>query len=261
MGNALTAPCCQTNQEQSNEQNLKRVFKERLAAAESLYHSQIEESFIQPGFAVRVKPSQSLVFPQPPRLLEQALISYGKPMDEGTNAERRFVLITGTGQRLYLQSSFQVARAGTGDCVITNESGSFYYQGKVYGWHITEGLLCTSEKFYTGILTTNLDGLTQVPPFVSGSGIIGDCNGNTYKGQFSAGLPNGEGSMNWSNGQSYKGTWKNGLRNGQGTHHDEKGIYTGGWIDDKRCGRAVFQDRANQRYDTTWEGDICVSRC
>lgn len=39
-----------------------------------------------------------------------------------------------------------------------------------------------------------------------------------YKGEFSKGLPDGEGTYIWKNGARYKGEWKRGMRNGNGTY-------------------------------------------
>ncbi len=40
---------------------------------------------------------------------------------------------------------------------------------------------------------------------------------DTYIGQFSKGLPEGNGTYTWANGDYYTGEWKNGLRQGEGT--------------------------------------------
>src|SRR5438045_1091784 len=39
-----------------------------------------------------------------------------------------------------------------------------------------------------------------------------------YEGEFSSGLPDGEGTYTWRNGDSYKGKFQKGLKNGSGVY-------------------------------------------
>ena len=57
-----------------------------------------------------------------------------------------------------------------------------------------------------------------------------------YEGQFSRGLPEGQGTYTWSDGAVYKGEWKAGMRDGQGKYSfSNKGkdsVLSGMWIGD-----------------------------
>jgi hypothetical protein len=88
-------------------------------------------------------------------------------------------------------------------------------------------------------------------PEIAGT-YVGDCkNGlahgsgtatgkDRYEGQFTKGLPNGDGTYTWSNGAIYKGEWAKGLREGEGemVYITQKGdsIVKGYWRADNYIG-------------------------
>lgn len=63
---------------------------------------------------------------------------------------------------------------------------------------------------------------------------------DTYEGQFSKGLPQGNGTYTWSNGDNYVGEWEAGLRQGEGTMKFKKDgkdtVLAGIWEEDKYIG-------------------------
>lgn len=65
-----------------------------------------------------------------------------------------------------------------------------------------------------------------------------------YEGQFSRGLPQGNGIYTWSNGSTYNGEWLEGKRNGSGKmiYHlsDHDSIVSGFWKNDKYVGSELI---------------------
>ncbi len=55
-------------------------------------------------------------------------------------------------------------------------------------------------------------------------------NGDTYDGQFVAGVPEGEGKRIWADGRTYQGTWQNGKRQGNGVITLANGNQYEGWF-------------------------------
>ncbi len=56
-------------------------------------------------------------------------------------------------------------------------------------------------------------------------------DGETYTGEFKAGLYNGQGTYTWADGSTHTGGYKDGKANGQGTYTNADGTvaYTGEW--------------------------------
>ena len=61
-----------------------------------------------------------------------------------------------------------------------------------------------------------------------------------YKGEFSKGLPDGEGTYLWKNGATYTGEWKKGKRHGSGRYEyrtrEQDSVLAGEWRNDKFIG-------------------------
>jgi len=58
-----------------------------------------------------------------------------------------------------------------------------------------------------------------------------------YEGEFSKGLPDGNGKYTWSNGIYYEGHWKDGLRDGEGKMAYGDSTVSGIWKDDVYVGK------------------------
>ncbi len=61
----------------------------------------------------------------------------------------------------------------------------------------------------------------------------------TFRGTYSSGQRNGEGTFFYSNGQIYRGTWKDDMRDGVGTLHGSSCeiLYSGAWRADQPLGQ------------------------
>lgn len=62
-----------------------------------------------------------------------------------------------------------------------------------------------------------------------------------YEGQFSRGMPEGNGTYKWANGTSYEGQWKKGLRDGEGKMVYSDSTVTGIWKEDKYIGKKLLR--------------------
>ena len=73
-------------------------------------------------------------------------------------------------------------------------------------------------------------------------------------GQFANGLRHGEGVQLHASGQWYTGQWKFDERHGEGTHKDNRGVYSGLWMDGKRVHgtHESAVDGEKKVYDGQW---------
>ncbi len=60
-----------------------------------------------------------------------------------------------------------------------------------------------------------------------------------YQGQFSKGLPNGQGIYTWADGSYYEGQWKAGMKEGKGTMKNKDSVLTGFWENDQFAGEKI----------------------
>ncbi|HWR31213.1 MAG TPA: hypothetical protein VN631_15405 [Negativicutes bacterium] len=69
--------------------------------------------------------------------------------------------------------------------------------------------------------------------------------GNSYDGDYKAGLRDGKGVLKWPTGQVYDGEWKNGMSNGYGVLKDASGkvLYEGEWKDGKGVANSLMVDK------------------
>lgn len=73
-----------------------------------------------------------------------------------------------------------------------------------------------------------------------GKGLEISPNGNTYKGQFLNGKPEGFGNFRWYHGEMYEGQWRAGLKHGSGIWKGANGeSYVGEWKNGKPDGYGV----------------------
>lgn len=61
-----------------------------------------------------------------------------------------------------------------------------------------------------------------------------------FEGQFSKGLPDGNGTYKWANGVYYEGQWKAGLRDGKGRMVYPDSVVAGFWKEDKYVGKKLI---------------------
>ena len=64
----------------------------------------------------------------------------------------------------------------------------------------------------------------------------------TFRGTYSSGQRNGEGTFFYANGQIYRGAWKDDMRHGKGTLYGPtcEPIYSGSWRADQPAGQTSF---------------------
>lgn len=63
-----------------------------------------------------------------------------------------------------------------------------------------------------------------------------------YEGQFSKGLPDGNGTYRWSNGDYYEGQWQDGMREGEGKMVFRDSVVTGFWKNDRYIGEELIPE-------------------
>jgi len=93
-----------------------------------------------------------------------------------------------------------------------------------------------------------------------------------YEGQFSKGLPQGEGTYTWSNGSTYTGEWAAGMRHGIGKYtssvNEKDSVLNGVWQEDKYVGPIPRKpyvnynsgvDRYNFQKNNTTESRVLIN--
>lgn len=76
-----------------------------------------------------------------------------------------------------------------------------------------------------------------------------------YTGNFKNGKPHGYGEMSYTNGERFKGQWSYGNKNGNGTYYytkndvDGRAKYEGNWKNDEKSGQGTMWYGKNDKYD------------
>ncbi|CAD7960971.1 unnamed protein product [Amoebophrya sp. A25] len=97
---------------------------------------------------------------------------------------------------------------------------------------------------------------------INGSGsMVYTSTGISYDGEFQDNVRHGRGILNSEN-ENYNGEWRDDKKNGQGVQKIKGvGVYTGGFVDDKRHGKGevVYEEGRFKSYSGEWANDMkCV---
>ena len=139
-------------------------------------------------------------------------------------------------------------------------------------FHGTGRLVSTLGYTYTGSFSKGLmhgrgkmewaNGLvydgTWSENVIAGSGRYQWPTGDWYEGQVQQAVRHGKGKFFYSSlNETYAGEWSSGLRDGQGTlEYGGGSVYSGQWKSDKKCGRGTMIYGGRDNYDGDWLDDL-----